>query len=64
MVIDIHEDLPNEEECRFIILTTSEGPIKLEMNGSEQYKIWIVTVNHLLMLSTSYNGYGLQLYRN
>lgn len=61
----LHEDSIGEAETSVpIVLMTSRGTIKLEMNGYDQYKIWVVTINHMLMLSTTFSGYELQFYRN
>ncbi|KAG9456053.1 hypothetical protein H6P81_000561 [Aristolochia fimbriata] len=64
-IIDLHEDSISEVDgptC--IVLKTSEGRMKLEMNNYDQYKLWLVAINHLLMLSTSFSGYELQFYGN
>ncbi|KAJ8634696.1 hypothetical protein MRB53_008963 [Persea americana] len=65
IVYKLHEDSIGEAETSVpIVLMTSRGTIKLEMNGYDQYRIWVVTINHMLMLSTTFSGYELQFYRN
>ncbi|XP_058113912.1 VAN3-binding protein [Magnolia sinica] len=66
IVTDIREDQTVDAEAAgSIVLTTSRGTsIKLEINDYTQYKIWFVTINHMLMLSTTFSGYELHFYRN
>ncbi|XP_077236758.1 auxin canalization protein (DUF828) [Tasmannia lanceolata] len=66
IVLNLHEDSISEADAQvhFIALTTSRGTIKLEMKDYAQYNEWIVTINHMLMLSTTFTGYEIQFYRN
>ncbi|XP_068649171.1 uncharacterized protein [Aristolochia californica] len=64
-VIDVDEDsISKVDGPTSIVLKTSGGMMKLEMNDYGQYKVWLVTINHMLMVSTSISGYELQFYRN
>ncbi|KAL4182019.1 hypothetical protein AMTRI_Chr12g273920 [Amborella trichopoda] len=57
----LQEDSAEEDDRPYlIVLETTEGIIKLEMNESVSYKIWSMTINYMLLLSTSYSGYELQ----
>lgn len=52
------EEFAKEEDSpSLIVLETDEGIIKLEMNDDANYKLWSMTINHMLMLSSSYGGY-------
>ncbi|XP_068653450.1 VAN3-binding protein [Aristolochia californica] len=64
-ITDLHEDSISEVDGpTSVVLKTSGGMMKLEMNDYDQYKLWLLTINHMLMLSTSFGGYELQYYRN
>ncbi|XP_030441292.1 VAN3-binding protein [Syzygium oleosum] len=70
IVLDLHAELYKDGEaeetgtCYLIVLTTSRGTIKLDMvDDYRRYKLWTTTINHLLMLSTSFTNYELQFYR-
>ncbi|KAI3423778.1 uncharacterized protein J3R85_010784 [Psidium guajava] len=69
IVLDLHAELYKDgegektETCYLIVLTTSRGTIKLDMvDDYRRYKLWTTTINHLLMLSTSFTNYELQFY--
>ncbi|XP_022751632.1 VAN3-binding protein [Durio zibethinus] len=72
IVLDLHAELYRDPEadettdtCYLIVLTTNLGTIKLDMvDDYQRYKTWAITINHLLMLSTSFTKYELQFYRN
>lgn len=52
------------DTCYQIVLTTNKGMIKLDMMDDYQlYKMWSMTINQMLMLSTSFTKYELQFYR-
>lgn len=52
------------DNCYQIVLTTNKGMIKLDMMDDYQlYKMWSMTINQMLMLSTSFTKYELQFYR-
>ncbi|XP_057968397.1 VAN3-binding protein [Malania oleifera] len=70
-VLDLHAELCNNSEmeenntCYLLVLTTSRGIVKLDMKDDHRrYKMWASTINHLLMLSTSFVRYELQLREN
>lgn len=72
VVLDLHAELyketqagENDNTCYFIVLTTNKGMIKLDMIGDYQrYRTWSMTINHMLMLSSSFTKYELQFYKN
>ncbi|XP_031484099.1 VAN3-binding protein-like isoform X2 [Nymphaea colorata] len=62
IIVDLHswpqeEWVKEEDSPSLIVLETEEGIIKLEMNDDASYKLWSMTINHMLMLSSSYGGY-------
>ncbi|KAK9275654.1 hypothetical protein L1049_022921 [Liquidambar formosana] len=72
VVLDLHAELYKESDegdeadtCYLIVLTTNRGVIKLDMADDYlRYKTWAMTINHMLMLSTSFTRYELQFYKN
>ncbi|XP_062164647.1 VAN3-binding protein [Alnus glutinosa] len=71
IVLDLHAELYKDTEgedtktCYLIVLTTSRGTFKLDMaDGYQRYKTWATTINHMLMLSTSFTKYELQFYKS
>ncbi|KAL3535286.1 hypothetical protein ACH5RR_003747 [Cinchona calisaya] len=72
VVLDLHAELYKESEagendstCYLIVLTTNKGMIKLDMmDDYKRYRTWSMTINHMLMLSTSFTKYELQFYKN
>ncbi|XP_059461427.1 VAN3-binding protein [Corylus avellana] len=72
IVLDLHAELYKDSEadqdantCYLIVLTTSRGAFKLDMaEDYERYKTWATTINHMLMLSTSFTKYELQFYKS
>ncbi|XVE63442.1 hypothetical protein DITRI_Ditri07aG0021100 [Diplodiscus trichospermus] len=73
IVLDLHAELYRDPEaddettdtCYLIVLTTNLGTIKLDMvDDYQRYKTWATTINHMLMVSTSFTKYELQFYRN
>ncbi|XP_022863124.1 VAN3-binding protein-like [Olea europaea var. sylvestris] len=71
IVLDLHTELYKDSEggetetCYLLVLTTNKGMIKLDMvDDYQRYKTWSTTINHMLMLSTSFTGYELQFYKN
>ncbi|KAI5675588.1 hypothetical protein M9H77_06538 [Catharanthus roseus] len=71
IILDLHAELYKESEaretdtCYLIVLTTNKGMIKLDMMDDYQlYKTWSMTINQMLMLSTSFTKYELQFYKN
>lgn len=72
IVLDLHAELYKDSEaenanvtCYHIVLTTSRGPFKLDMaDDYQRYKTWATTINHMLMLSTSFTKYELQFYKS
>lgn len=70
IILDMHAEFYKESEavetdnCYQIVLTTNKGMIKLDMMDDYQlYKMWSMTINQMLMLSTSFTKYELQFYR-
>ncbi|XVE98674.1 hypothetical protein REPUB_Repub03eG0127800 [Reevesia pubescens] len=72
-ILDLHAELYRDPEaadettdtCYLIVLRTNLGTIKLDMVDDYQlYKTWTTTINHMLMLSTSFTKYELQFYKN
>ncbi|KAK8683097.1 hypothetical protein V6N13_039165 [Hibiscus sabdariffa] len=72
IVLDLHAELYRDPEanemtdtCYLIVLTTNSGTIKLDMVDDYQcYKTWATTINHMLLLSTSFTKYQLQFHKN
>ncbi|GMJ07197.1 FORKED-LIKE8 [Hibiscus trionum] len=72
IVLDLHAELYRDPEadeitdtCYIIVLTTNLGTIKLDMVDDYQcYKTWATTINHMLLLSTSFTKYQLQFHKN
>ncbi|XP_042515296.1 VAN3-binding protein isoform X2 [Macadamia integrifolia] len=71
VVLDLHAELYKDSDGEetdtsyLIVLTTSRGTIKVDMmDDYGHYKIWAMTINHMLMLSTSFTRYELQFYKN
>ncbi|XVF88069.1 hypothetical protein PTKIN_Ptkin19aG0019500 [Pterospermum kingtungense] len=73
IVLDLHAELYRDPDadnettdtCYLIVLTTNLGTIKLDMvDDYQRYKTWATTINHMLMVSTSFPKYELQFYRN
>ncbi|KAL5548872.1 hypothetical protein UlMin_004103 [Ulmus minor] len=70
IILDLHAELYKDSEaeetsetCYLIVLTTSTGIFKLDMGDDYQrYKIWAATINHMLVLSSSFTKYELQFY--
>ncbi|XP_047321724.1 VAN3-binding protein [Impatiens glandulifera] len=68
---DLHEEEDEEDDgeeagtCYLIVVRTNRGSMKLDMMGDYQlYKMWASTINHMLMLSTSFTKYDdLQYYK-
>ncbi|KAI3865433.1 hypothetical protein MKW98_025303 [Papaver atlanticum] len=67
VVLDLHAELYQEslteecDTCYYIVLTTSKGTIKLDMeNDYERYSMWAMTTTYMLRLSTTFTGYDLQ----
>ncbi|KAL3824689.1 hypothetical protein ACJIZ3_020718 [Penstemon smallii] len=70
VVLDLHAELYKDSEAGgnetgyLIVLKTDKGMIKLDMmNDYQRYKTWSMTINHMLMLSTSFKKYELQFYK-
>ncbi|XP_073158302.1 uncharacterized protein [Henckelia pumila] len=71
VVLDLHTELYRDSEfrdgeaCYLVVLTTDKGMIKLDMkNDYQRYWTWSATINHMLMLSTSFTKYELQFQRS
>ncbi|KAK3221604.1 hypothetical protein Dsin_008629 [Dipteronia sinensis] len=72
IILDLHAELYKDSEadqetetCYLIVLTTNLGTIKLDMaEDYQRYRTWATTINHMLMLSTSFTKYQLQFYKN
>ncbi|XP_050216247.1 VAN3-binding protein isoform X2 [Mercurialis annua] len=72
IIMDVHAELYKDSEadeetetCYLIVLTTNEGIIKLDMGDDfHRYNTWAATINHMLILSTSFAKYELQFYKN
>ncbi|XP_042055923.1 VAN3-binding protein isoform X1 [Salvia splendens] len=70
-VLDWHAELYKESEGRdtetgyLVVLSTNKGMVKLDMMSDyERYRTWSMTINHMLMLSTSFTKYELQFYKS
>ncbi|XP_017250426.1 VAN3-binding protein isoform X2 [Daucus carota subsp. sativus] len=64
IVLDQHAELYKDSEgeesetCFLIVLTTDRGIIKLDMmEDYHRYRLWAMTINHMLALSTSLTRY-------
>ncbi|KAM3220767.1 VAN3-binding protein [Capsicum annuum] len=71
VVLDLHAELYKDsngaetDSCYLIVLTTNKGIIKLDMmDDYQQYRMWSMTINQMLTLSTSFTKYELQFYKN
>lgn len=71
VVLDLHAELYQEslteecDTCYYIVLTTSKGTIKLDMeNDYERCSMWDMTTTYMLRLSTTFTGYDLQSCRS
>ncbi|KAJ0701132.1 putative VAN3-binding protein [Helianthus annuus] len=71
VVLDQHAELyknPNvddRETCFLVVLTTTQGIIKLDMKNDDQcYKLWTWTISHMLSLLTSFTKYTLPYHKN
>ncbi|CAL8990862.1 unnamed protein product [Prunus brigantina] len=71
IILDMYAELYKDSEAAdengtgyLIVLTTSRGTFKLDMEDDYQrYKTWATTINHMLMVSTSFTKYHLQFYK-
>ncbi|XP_020547817.1 VAN3-binding protein isoform X2 [Sesamum indicum] len=70
IVLDMHVELYKDSEAGemetayLIVLTTDKGMIKLDMvNDYQRHRTWSMTINHMLMLSTTFTKYELQFYK-
>ncbi|KAJ7979540.1 VAN3-binding protein [Quillaja saponaria] len=64
IVLKLHAELYNDSEakdnktCYLIVLTTSRGIFKLDMeDNSQRYRTWASTINHMLILTSSFKNY-------
>ncbi|PHU11135.1 hypothetical protein BC332_18065 [Capsicum chinense] len=71
VVLDLHAELYKDsngaetDSCYLIVLTTNKGIVKLDMmDDYQQYRMWSMTINQMLTLSTSFTKYELQFYKN
>lgn len=71
IILDMHAELYKDSEAGengtgyLIVLMTSKGMFKLDMEADYQrYKAWATTINHMLLVSTSFTKYHLQYYKN
>ncbi|XP_027066384.2 VAN3-binding protein-like [Coffea arabica] len=72
VVLDLHVELykdseagENDNTCYLLVLTTNKGMIKLDMmDDYKGFKTWSITINQMLMLSTSFTKYELQFYKH
>ena len=72
IVLNLHPELYKDSEAEddastgyLIVLTTSKGPLKLDMEDDfQRYKTWATTITNMLTLSSSFTKYELQFYRN
>lgn len=60
LVLDLHAELYKDAEgdefdtCYQIVLTTTRGPIKIDMaDDYSRYNMWATTINQMLMLPPS-----------
>ncbi|KAK4415124.1 VAN3-binding protein [Sesamum alatum] len=70
IVLDMHIELYKDSEAGetetgyLIVLATDKGMIKLDMvNDYQRHRTWSMTINHMLMLSTTFTKYELQFYK-
>lgn len=70
-VLDWHAELykdsegGNTEAGYLIGLSTNKGMVKLDMmNDYERYRTWSMTINHMIMLSTTFTKYELEFYKS
>lgn len=65
---ELYKDSENGGETEtgyLIVLSTNKGMVKLDMmNDYERYRTWSITINHMLMLSTTLTKYELQFYKS
>ena len=72
VVLDLHVELykdseagENDNTCYLLVLTTNKGMIKLDMmDDYKGFETWSITINQMLMLSTSFTKYELQFYKH
>ncbi|GAV86200.1 Auxin_canalis domain-containing protein/PH_2 domain-containing protein [Cephalotus follicularis] len=64
IVLDLHAEwykdhkAEDNDTCYLIVLSTTRGTIKLDMaDDYQRYKKWAKTINHMLMISTSFTKY-------
>ncbi|CAK9140300.1 unnamed protein product [Ilex paraguariensis] len=65
--VELYKDAEAEETSTsyIIVLATNRGMIKLDMmDDYQRYRMWAMTINHMLMLSTSFTRYELQFYKS
>ena len=62
----VDEEVKNKDENSFycVDMSTNEGNIELKIKDYVQFKKWSMTINQMLMLSTTFSAYDLQFYRN
>ncbi|GFQ01409.1 hypothetical protein PHJA_002284800 [Phtheirospermum japonicum] len=70
IVFALHAELYNDSESRetetgyLVVLTTEKGTIKVDMmNDYQRYRTWSMTIDRMLMLSTTFTKYDLQFYK-
>ncbi|KAJ0960853.1 hypothetical protein J5N97_001258 [Dioscorea zingiberensis] len=65
MQTDMLERQTKDQDSFYSVhMSTSEGKIELKIRDYVQYKKWSMTINQMLMLSTTFSAYELQFYRN
>ncbi|XP_055822990.1 VAN3-binding protein [Solanum dulcamara] len=71
VILDLHAELYNDsngvetDSCYLMVLTTNRGIIKLDMmDDYQRYRMWSMTINQMLTLSTSFTKYELQFYKS
>ncbi|CAN4084331.1 unnamed protein product [Withania somnifera] len=71
VVLDLHAELYKDsngaetDTCYLIVLTTNRGIIKLDMmDDYQRYRMWSMTINQMLTLTTSFTKYELQFYKS
>lgn len=69
-VLDWHAELYKDskggdtETGYLVVLSTNKGMVKLDMmNDYERYRTWSMTINHMIMLSTTFTKYELEFYK-
>ncbi|XP_039117518.1 VAN3-binding protein-like [Dioscorea cayenensis subsp. rotundata] len=62
----VDEEVINKDENSFycVDMSTSDGKIELKIKDYVQFKKWSMTINQMLMLSTTFSAYELQFYRS